>query len=106
MAAKGIRKTTQDPDILVAFHTGVKDKVNVQNWGYGYGGGWGWGGGDVTTVNYQEGTLILDFINPKTKNLMWRGVGKGVLPGRTTPEKSEKNINNAVSKILAKYPPS
>ena len=106
LAAKGIRKTTQDPDMLVAFHTGVQDKVNVQSWGYGYGRGWGARGADITTVNYQEGSLILDFIDPKTKKLIWRGVGKGVLPEKTTPEKSEKNINNAVEKILAKYPPS
>jgi hypothetical protein len=106
LASKGIRKTTQDPDMLVAFHTGVQDKVDVRSWGYGYGGYWGYGGTGVTTVNYQEGTLILDFIDPKTKELMWRGVGKKVLSEKTTPEKSEKTIREAVEKILEKYPPS
>ena len=106
LAAKGIRKTTQDPDMLVAFHTGVKDKVNVQSWGYGYGWGYGPRGGDVTTHHYQEGTLILDFIDPKTKRLLWRGAGKKVLSEKTTPEKSKKEVNEAVQKILEKYPPS
>jgi hypothetical protein len=106
LAAKGIRKTTQDPDMLVAFHTGVEDKVDVRSWGYGYGYGWGYGGSGVTTINYQEGTLILDFIDPKTKELLWRGLGKKVLSQSTTPEKSEKVINEAVQKILEKYPPS
>lgn len=109
LAAKGIRKTMHDPDMLVAFHTGVQDKVNVQSWGYGYGWGRGRGrigGGDVTTVHYEEGTLILDFIDPETKKLIWRGVGTGVLPGEVSPEKSQKNINKAVEKILDKYPPS
>jgi hypothetical protein len=109
LAAKGIRKATQDPDMLVAFLTGVQDKVDVQNWGYGYG--WGRrrgpiGGSDVTAVHYEEGTLILDFVDPKTKKLIWRGVGKGVLPREVSPEKSQENINKAVEKILAKYPPS
>jgi hypothetical protein len=106
LATKGIRKTTQDPDMLVAFHTGVQDKVDVRSWGYGYGYGWRYGGPGVTTINYQEGTLILDFIDPKTKELMWRGVGKKVLSQSTTPEKSEREINEAVKKILEKYPPS
>ncbi len=105
LAAKGLRETTQDPDFLVAFHTGVQDKTDVQSWGYGYGY-WGMRGGGVSTIHYQEGTLILDFIDPKSNNLIWRGTGKKVVSERTTPEKSEKEINEAVEKILAKYPPS
>ena len=105
MAPKGFRETTQDPDFLVAFHTGVQDKTDVQSWGYGYGY-WGMGGGGVSTINYQEGTLILDFINPKTKKLIWRGVGKKVVSQKATPEKREKGINDAVEKILNQFPPS
>lgn len=105
LAAKGLRETAQDPDFLVAFHTGVQDKTDIQSWGYGYGY-WGMRGGGVSTINYQEGTLILDFIDPKTENLIWRGVGKKVVSERTRPEKSEKEISNAVEKILKKYPPS
>ena len=105
LAAKGLRETTQDPDFLVAFHTGVQDKTDVQSWGYGYGY-WGMRGGGVSTIHYQEGTLILDFIDPKSKNLIWRGVGKKVLSGKTSPEESEKTINTAVEEILKKYPPS
>jgi len=44
LAAKGLKETTQDPDFLVAFHTGVQDKTDVQSWGYGYGY-WGMRGG-------------------------------------------------------------
>ena len=105
LAVKGLRETTQDPDFLVAFHTGVQDKTDVQSWGYGYGY-WGMRGGGVSTIHYQEGTLILDFIDPKSDNLIWRGVGKKVVSERTTPEKSEKEINTAVEQILKKYPPS
>jgi len=105
LAAKGLKETTQDPDFLVAFHTGVQDKTDIQSWGYGYGY-WGARGGSVSTIHYQEGTLILDFIDPKSDNLIWRGVGKKVVSERTTPEKSEKEINAAVEQILKKYPPS
>jgi hypothetical protein len=105
LAAKGLRETTQDPDFQVAFHTGVEDKTDIQSWGYGYGY-WGMRGGGISTIHYQEGTLILDFIDPKSKNLIWRGVGKKVLSGKTTPERSEKTINTAVEEILKKYPPS
>jgi hypothetical protein len=105
LAAKGIRETQENPDFLVAFHTGVEDKTDIQSWGYGYGY-WGMRGGGVSTIHYQEGTLILDFIDPKSNNLIWRGVGKKVVSQKTSPERSEKEINNAVEKILKKYPPS
>ena len=105
LATKGLKETTQDPDFLVAFHTGVEDKTDVQSWGYGYGY-WGMRGGGVSTIHYQEGTLILDFIDPKSDNLLWRGVGKKVVSEKTTPEKSQKNIDQAVERILSKYPPS
>jgi hypothetical protein len=63
-------------------------------------------GGGVSTIHYQEGTLILDFVDPKTDNLIWRGVGKKVVSETTTPEKSDREINDAVEKILKKFPPS
>ncbi len=105
LAAKGFKETTQDPDFLVAFHMGVQDKTDIQSWGYGYGY-WGLGGGGVSTVNYREGTLILDFIDPKTKDLIWRGVGKKVVSKNATPEKRQQGINDAVAKILKQFPPS
>ena len=51
---------------------------------------------------YTEGTLILDFIDPGSDQLVWRGwysdaVGEG--------EISEKKINTAVKHILEKFPP-
>lgn len=105
LAAKGYKETTQNPDFLVAFHTGVQDKTDVESWGYGWGY-WGMLGGGVSTIHYQQGTLILDFIDPKTKNLIWRGVAEGVVPARTSPEKSEKKINEVVQQMLKKFPPS
>ncbi len=106
LALKGLRETTQNPDFLVAFHTGVQDKTDIQSWGYGYGY-WGMGGGGISTINYQEGTLILDFVDPKTNNLIWRGVGKEVVgQGGMSPEKRQERIDNAVEQILKKYPPS
>ena len=52
------------------------------------------------------GTLMLAFIDPKSDNLIWRGVGKKVVWEKTTPEKNEKVINTAVEEILKKCPPS
>lgn len=55
---------------------------------------------------YEEGSLILDFVDPKTKNLIWRGSGKAQVDSAMTPESRDKLINEAVAKILKNFPPS
>ena len=112
LKAKGLMITSKNPDFLIAEHLGKKDKVQVTDWGYGYGpyGGY-WGGywgprGGVSTYEYEEGSLILDFVDAKSKKLIWRGAAKAEVQDIATPEKSEKVINEAVKEILKTYPPS
>ena len=109
LKAKGITMTSNNPDFLIAEHLGKQDKVQVDNWGYGYGargGYWGgYGAGGVSTYEYQEGSLILDFVDAKTKNLIWRGSAKAEVQNIRSPEKSEKVIGKAVKAILKKFPP-
>src|SRR5207302_7301501 len=70
------------PDFLVAYYASAKEKLQINDWGYGYGvypRWWGWGAGvapQETVDQYTEGTVIVDVIDPRTKELLWRGVGK------------------------------
>ncbi|MHC4104195.1 MAG: DUF4136 domain-containing protein [Planctomycetota bacterium] len=111
LEAKGLEMTSDNPEFLIAMHVGHEQKINVQEWGYAYaprGRYWGgyWGPGGVDVHQYTEGTLILDFVEPKTKHLIWRGVAKAPIDSVTTPEKREKLINEAVQKIFKKFPPA
>lgn len=104
---KGMQLKTDSPDMLLAYHTGVQNKVDVTDWGYsypGYGAGW-YGGRDVSVYNYEEGTLIIDMIDAKTKQLVFRASGTDVLDENPTPEQIEKKINDVVKQMLAAYPP-
>jgi hypothetical protein len=110
LKAKGLMMTSNNPDFLIAEHLGKKDKVQVRDWGYGYGrrgyrGGYG-GTGGVSVYQYEEGSLILDFVDAKSKKLIWRGMAKAEVQNVNTPEEREKRINAAVKEILKKYPPS
>lgn len=106
LIAKGLHLDPAAPDLLLAYHFGVEDKVEVTDWGYTYPGRYGgWGGGGVDVRQYQEGTLILDLIDVGTKELVWRASATGVLEENPTADKIEKNVNTAVSKMLDKYPP-
>ena len=72
-------------------------------YGYGYGGYWGGGGVDV--YQYTEGTLILDLIEAKSKQLVWRGMAQGTIDENASPEQRERRLNEAVMRMLANFPP-
>jgi hypothetical protein len=111
LATKGMSESDSNPDLLIAVHTQVKDKVNVTSYGYGYApaysfgywGGIGMGGTDVR--QYEEGTLIIDMVDAQQKEMVWRGMASKALPSAPTPEKVDKIIDDIVAKIFEKYPP-
>jgi hypothetical protein len=119
LAARGFKKVTSDGDFLVAYHVSLDKQRSVQtlNSYYGYGPGWGygygasyrpgyWAGAPETYVyEYEEGTLILDIVNPKNKELMWRGSAQDEVHFKSTPEKDQTQLNEAVQKMLEKFPP-
>jgi len=90
------------PDFLVAWHIGAQDKVNVERYGYRYGPRGRWYGTDVRVHHYKEGTLILDFIDPADKILVWRSTAVGTM--RDLAE-GESEVQSTVDRMLKKFPP-
>jgi len=116
MAKKGItEKTSGKPDIAVARHVFVQDKVSVQqytDWGYDrpgympyrYGYYGPWAGAPQTYANvteYTQGTLILDFVDAKSHKLVFRGKGSAVVAG---PDANASKIREAVTRIAEDFP--
>lgn len=111
MKREGLTLTSAEsnPDFLVSVHGWAQSKIEVNNYGYAYGGAYRYGAygtGYVVPVTdvreYKEGTLLLDFVDAKTKQLVWRGtatdtiVSTGDLP---------KVIDGVVAELLRSYPP-
>ena len=130
MAAKGFVKSGQ-PDLLVSIFTKEREQVDVYNnnfgwggWGWGWGGfgGWGWGGfynpwfwgpgwggwgggfGPMVSTR-TEGSLYIDLIDTRSKELVWQGRGVGTLNNIDNIDKKEQRIRKFVSEILSEYPP-
>lgn len=98
---------SENADFGIALHFGKQTKTSVQSYGYGYGGWWGRPGmGGVDVSQYDEGTLVIDFIDMKKKELVWRGTGTGIMSDSPSVEEKTENINNAVNQILAQFPPT
>jgi Domain of unknown function (DUF4136) len=101
------------PDVLVTYHGSVMNNVQLQSdsFGYGFGGygmgGWGMYGygaaGPVSTttrvVEYLEGTLIVDIVDPMKKELVWRGSSTPILISDSN-DKTEKNISKALDAMV------
>jgi hypothetical protein len=111
LAAKGLTRNDASPDLWVVPHPRLskQTQINTYNTGWGYGWGWGWGGGmGTTTSTVQEipvGTLIVDLVDVKAKELVWRGTASDTLKETATPEERDKNLNAAMAKLFENFPP-
>jgi hypothetical protein len=121
LETKGLRLTSENPDMLIAVHGGKEKRVDTQEWGYAYDYDYSHTGPfprrifrepagpdymqyrrGIDTYEYEIGTLILDFVEAKKKSLIWRGTSVGVID----PSKTSEQINEVVTKMLENYPPA
>ncbi|GKS59387.1 lipoprotein [Nitrospira sp.] len=115
LSKKGLTEVEvrDNPDLLVHYWVGVKEKQQVESTGpyggfYGMRGGypgyaWGMGYGGVSTYEYKEGTLIVDLVTPSRNELVWRGTIV-----ETLADSREENIqlaNEGIVKAFENYPP-
>jgi hypothetical protein len=118
LKAKGLGMSSETPDFLIAVHITKQRKVDTEQWGYAYGNGnffygrrfsrFGGAPSDyqfrrgTDTYVYDIGTLIIDFVDTKTRELIWRGTATAEIDPSAP---SIDLINKAVSKILENFPP-
>lgn len=103
MAAKGFSKS-ENPDILISIFTKERERVDMyQSWGFSYGWNPWWGMNYNRPVTTTEGTLLIDVLDAKSKELIWQGKGSGYLTQNV--DKKDARIQEFVTKILEKYPP-
>jgi len=106
LSQRGFQLSDSKPDFQVAAHISRQDKLRVTDWGYTYGPRNYWyGGHDVDVTQYQEGTLILDVVDPTKKQLVWRGTASRPVDGSWTPEDRDEIALEAVQALLAEFPP-
>lgn len=104
LIAKGMTKSTT-PDILVSLFTKSTERTSINNTMHGgfyfpqY-----YGMNPMIINQYTEGTLFIDLLDAKKKELVWQGIGTGGLR-ISNVERKETRIKEFVTKIMMKYPP-
>lgn len=113
------KKTTESADFWVGYHVTLdkKTKISDLNDYYSYSPGWGshygyrylpystFGSPTRSVYQYDQGTLILDIVDPNTRKLLWRGSATDEVNLSSSPEKKREKIFEAVNKILEQFPP-
>ncbi len=104
LQSKGIQLAT-NPNLRVHYHIIIDNKSAVRPDAYGYNYSTYWMRNQVDVFRYREGTLIIDLMDSKNKNLIWRGWGVSVL-NDSDVSLTEEEISDIVIKILHEFPPS
>ena len=98
LTANGFRMETEKADFVIAYYVTTKNKLNVQDFGYGPPR-W-FGGRDIRVNQYSEGTLMVDFIDAKSNQVIWRGRATGTLEMKGVDKKISKSVEKLIKQFL------
>lgn len=112
LAAKGLKKVDTDPELTVVVLGSTESDIHVSN------PSWSPSWNSIATgvaVSSQswlvtKGTLVVDILDTKTKNSLWRGTATQTLDRGPTGDRAkdaktvEKPIKNAVKKMFKQFP--
>ncbi len=112
LEARGYRRG-DDPDLLVNFYVRTKEKVQTTTTpsGPSYGGYYGyrrgyydvWGGYETRTTQYTEGTLNIDIVDARRRQLVWEGVAVGRVREETLKD-PQPRVDAVVAQIFEQFP--
>jgi hypothetical protein len=99
LAARGFEKTrSARPDVLVQYHVSVSQETEIKDTEECRLN-------DCRPLVYDAGTLMVDFVDPRTNKLIWRGWAEGSMDGVIDNQSwMEQKIDDSVRRIFAKLP--
>jgi len=81
-------------DFVVTYRAALRNQAQVTTSGFPR-----LGGGRVLVDNYTLGTVIVEFRDAKSGDLVWRGSVSGAID----PDKSEEKINDGIKKLIDRF---
>ena len=104
LQSKGFTLATGDKaDLYVGYQCSVDQERQWNAWGTGRG--FGMGMGSATSSTISNGTLAVDFYDPASQDLIWRGQATKTLNPSGNQEKDMQRLNKAAQKLLKNFPP-
>lgn len=117
LTAKGFAPAAgAEPTFLIRYQYRLRQKIDASgpSGGIGFGiGSYGRHGGIAigtgtggSVSEYDEGSLVIDLLDPATDTLLWRGTGTQRFREYDDPAKTTADIDALVEAILDQFPPN
>lgn len=99
----GLSHSTGAPDLYVVVHASMKrGREKGEGW-FGYSSATKKWGMQHDTIKFEVGTLLVDLVDAKSKELVWRGLAIKTLNKK--PDNRESLIAKAIKKMFKRFPP-
>jgi hypothetical protein len=101
LQSKGLQmvEENQNPDLIVLANGGLRQETSYSATGMrGVGGGFG----TISPEQSEEGSLIVDLHDAKTKSLVWRGIAQNTLSSKGN--KNQQMVQKAIQKMFKQWP--
>ena len=110
MRARGYRRVDDEgaADFLVNYSVSEKSRLDSHRVSTSFG--YGTRAYDVGFHNnhfvqeYDEATLTIDFIDPESRQVLWRGRSRTRVQEKLTPQRRTERVNQEVMDILSGFP--
>jgi len=110
LKSKGLTDNPEQAQIIISYYVVIEETVdtvvvdNYYNHYYQYSTYPTSAMPSYRKITYNRGTLVIDIVDKKTKQFVWRGSADKVVRESTKQEQREKNIHNAVEQIFKRFP--
>ncbi len=106
LEGKGLKRVEQEPDLLINIGVTVAEMIQTTETGLGkgtpmYAGSpkYGWESQTMELGSYQEGTVVVHFVDSDSKILIWEGIAQSAIVKKD--KASKKNIAAGVKKLFS-----
>lgn len=100
LESKGLQQRQDSPDLLVALHRTVEGSLNTKGWGYEQSGG------RMTYYTLQEGELVIDLVDAKSRKNVWRGTASGAFKSDEMRAVRQERLAGLLHDMFAGFPPA
>jgi hypothetical protein len=101
LQAKGYSEVTDGPDFIISMYLGMLTRSEITDSGY-RAGGWE---GPVHVHIYEEGALIVDVLEARTRKVIWHGRATQAMSTGARQQAMTEAHDHAVDTLLEYFPP-
>jgi hypothetical protein len=104
LTKKGMREDERNPDVYIVAHLGTKNMADVEYMPASGWRHWRWMRPEVFVNRYVKGTTVIDIVDAKTNELVWRAIGTDT-GSNVLDVQTEKQIDKMAADAFKHFPP-